>query len=62
MFLLVKNIVEVPIPAPRYNTPAKSVGGKEDNKTFEKGEENEYNNAAKIAKIDAFKFLSIKIV
>ena len=29
--------MEVPIPAPRYNTPAKSVGGKEDNKTFENG-------------------------
>ena len=62
MFLFVKNRVDVPIPAPRYNTPAQSVGGKEDNKTFENGEENEYNNAAKSAKNDAFKVLSIKIV
>ena len=54
--------MDVPIPALRYNTPAKSVDGKEDNKTFENGEENEYNNAAKSAKNDAFKVLSIKIV
>ena len=54
--------MDVPIPALRYNTPAKSVDGKEDNKTFENGDENEYNNAAKSAKKDAFKVLSIKIV
>lgn len=57
-----KNKMDVPTPAPGYNTPAKSVGGKEDNKTFENGDENEYNNAAKSAKKDAFKVLSIKIV